>query len=110
MFHVEVDLNYICYLVKLVFLMRPSGDQPDVPCGPRGEEFAHPWGRGLWELVIAVLSEWNYRGRGLWDLVIAVLSEWNYRGRGLWDLVIAVCCLSETIGQGIMGPCNSSLV
>ena len=39
MFHVEVNLIYICYLVNLVFLMRPSGDQPDVPCGPRGEKF-----------------------------------------------------------------------
>ena len=27
--------------------MRPSGNQPDVPCGPRGEKFAHPWYR-LW--------------------------------------------------------------
>ena len=43
MFHVEVNLIYICYLVNLVFLMRPSGDQPDVPWGPRGEKFAHPW-------------------------------------------------------------------
>ena len=42
MFHVEVNLIYICYLVNLVFLMRPSGDQLDVPCGPRGETFAHP--------------------------------------------------------------------
>ena len=42
MFHVEVNLIYICYLVNLVFLMRLSGDQPGVPCGPRGEKFAHP--------------------------------------------------------------------
>ena len=42
MFHVEVNLIYICYLVNFFFLMRPSGDQPDVPCGPRGEKFAHP--------------------------------------------------------------------
>ena len=43
MFHVEVNLIYICYLVNLVvFLMRPSGDQPDVPCGPRGEKFSQP--------------------------------------------------------------------
>ena len=42
MFHVEVNLIYIRYLVNLVFLMRPSGNQPDVPCGPRGEMFAHP--------------------------------------------------------------------
>ena len=42
MFHVEVNLIYICYLVKKKkFLMRPSVDQPDVPCGPRGEKFAH---------------------------------------------------------------------
>ena len=43
MFHVEVNLIYICYLVNIVFLMRSSGDQPDVPRGPRGEMFAHPW-------------------------------------------------------------------
>ena len=42
MFHVEVNLIYISYLVNLVFLMRPSGDQPDVPRGPRGEKFANP--------------------------------------------------------------------
>ena len=47
MFHVEVNLIYICYLVIFFFLMRPSGDQPDVPCGPRGERFAHPWLRVL---------------------------------------------------------------
>ena len=41
MFHVEVNLIYICYLVNFFFLMRPSGDQPDVPRGPRGEKFAH---------------------------------------------------------------------
>ena len=46
MFHVEVNLIYICYQVNLVFLMWPSGDQPDVPCGPRGEKFAHPWFMG----------------------------------------------------------------
>ena len=42
MFHVEVNLIYICYLVNLVFLIQPSGDQLDVPCGPRGEKFANP--------------------------------------------------------------------
>ena len=52
MFHVEVNLIYFCYLVHLVFLMRPSRDQPDVPCGPREEKFAHPCSTGRLVLML----------------------------------------------------------
>ena len=36
--------------------MRLSGDQPDVPRGPRGEKFAHPCARSIMTRTTAVYN------------------------------------------------------
>ena len=58
--------------------MRPSGDQPDVPCGPRGEMFAHHWTLAPWmcSIHLAVSAALTVLGgKGVMGVVVLLARQ-----------------------------------